>query len=75
VRFPNERGAGGGISSAMWDFSEFISEQSLLNLPLMRGRFTWSSNQDNPSMSRLDKFLVSLEWDAQFSSAIQSLLP
>ena len=75
VRFPNERGAGGGISSAMWDFSEFISEQGLLDLPLVGGRFTWSSNQENPSMSRLDRFLVSPEWDDQFSTAVQSLLP
>jgi exonuclease III len=79
VRFPNERGAGGGISSTMWDFSEFISEQGLLDLPLVGGggggRFTWSSNQENPSMSRLDRFLVSPEWDDQFSSAVQSLLP
>jgi hypothetical protein len=31
VRFPNERRAGGGISSAMWDFSDFISDQGLLD--------------------------------------------
>jgi hypothetical protein len=75
VRFPNERRAGGGTSSAMWDFSDFISDQGLLDLPLVGGRFTWSSNQENPSMSRLDRFLVSPEWDTQFSTAVQSLLP
>jgi hypothetical protein len=75
VRFPNERRAGGGISSAMWEFSDFISDQGLLDLPLVGGHFTWSSNQENPSMSRLDRFLVSPEWDTQFSMAVQSLLP
>ena len=75
VRFPNERGAGGSISSAMWDFSDFISDQGLLDLSLVGGRFTWSSNQDNPSMSRLDRFLVSPEWDIQFPIAVRSLLP
>uniref|UniRef100_A0A2N9I908 Reverse transcriptase domain-containing protein n=1 Tax=Fagus sylvatica TaxID=28930 RepID=A0A2N9I908_FAGSY len=75
VRFPSERRAGGGISSTMWDFSDFISDQGLLDLPLVGGRFTWSSNQENPAMSRLDRFLVSPDWDTQFSTAVQSLLP
>uniref|UniRef100_A0A2N9EXD0 Reverse transcriptase domain-containing protein n=1 Tax=Fagus sylvatica TaxID=28930 RepID=A0A2N9EXD0_FAGSY len=75
VRFPSERRAGGGISSAMWDFSDFISDQGLLDLPLVGGRFTWSSNQENPAMSRLDRFLVSPDWDTQFSTAVQSTLP
>jgi hypothetical protein len=39
VRFPNERGVGGGISSTMLDFSEFIFEQGLLDLPLVGGSF------------------------------------
>ena len=39
MRFSNEREASGGISSTIWDFSEFISEQGLLNLPLVGGLF------------------------------------
>jgi hypothetical protein len=53
VRFPNERRAGGGISSAMWEFSDFILDQGLLDLPLVGGRFTWSSNK---------KILLYLDW-------------
>ena len=41
----------------------------------MGGRFTWSSNQENPAMFRLDRFLVSSDWDTQFSTTVQSLLP
>ena len=59
----------------LWDFSDFISDQGLLDLPLVGGHFTWSSNQENFAMSRLDRFLVSPDWDTQFSTAVQSLLP
>lgn len=46
-----------------------------MDLPLLGGRFTWSNSQDNPSMSRIDRFLVFAGWDSFFSSSVQSLLP
>jgi hypothetical protein len=47
------------LNAAMMEFSDFIFEQGLMNLPLAGGTFTWSNNQENPSWSRLDRFLVS----------------
>lgn len=44
TRFPSKRSGGSSFNPAMVDFSTFISEQDLLNIPLASGSFTWSSN-------------------------------
>lgn len=43
-----------------------------MDYPLNEGRFTWTDNQTPPSFSRIDRFLVSLDWDEHFADAIQS---
>ena len=42
----------------MREFSDFISEQSLIDLPLEGGSFTWSNLQEVESKARLDSFLL-----------------
>ena len=63
VRFPSEKLREGRLTGAMTTFSDFISELSLIDLPLLEGQFTWSNNQDPPSKSRLDRFIVSTDWE------------
>ena len=41
----------------MHRFSAFISEQSLVDLPLVGGNFTWSNSREVASRSILDRFL------------------
>ena len=72
VCFSSGRLAGGRFSPEMWDFSDFISEQGMLDLPLVGGRFTCSSNQDHPSMSRIDRFLLSTKWDTYLASSAKA---
>lgn len=45
----------------MLDFSQFIEDLSFIDLPLEGGQFTWFSGTDNPSMSTVDRALVSTE--------------
>ena len=44
-------------------------------MPLAGGRFTWSLAQDPPKWSRIDRFLISPDWEARFPSMAQKRLP
>jgi endonuclease/exonuclease/phosphatase family metal-dependent hydrolase len=55
----------------MREFSDFIFERGLIDLPLTRGACTWSNSQ---SWSRIDRFLVSPEWEARYPGVIQKRL-
>jgi endonuclease/exonuclease/phosphatase family metal-dependent hydrolase len=74
TRFPIERPRDVRLNAAMMEFSDFIIEQDLMDLPLTGGPFTWSNNQEIPSWSRLDRFLVSLDWEVKFPSSLQKRL-
>ena len=41
VRFPSERSGSTSFTATMQEFSSFISEQGLFDLPLQGGSFTW----------------------------------
>jgi hypothetical protein len=75
VRFLSEKLREGRLTGAMTTFLDFIAELGLIDLPLLEGRFTWSNNQDPPSKSRLDRFLLSTDWEDQFSHLVQKALP
>jgi hypothetical protein len=72
VRFPSERSGAGGFSAAMEDFSEFIYGQSLVDIPLHGGQFTWSNNR---VWSKIDRFLLSPEWEEHYPDVSQRRLP
>ena len=45
------------------------------DLPLVGGSYTWYGGLNNRSASRLNRFLVSEDWESHFSNLSQSLLP
>ena len=59
VRFPSERFGSTSFTAAMREFSNFISEQGLIDIPLQGGSFTWSNSCEVASKARLDRFLFS----------------
>ena len=75
VCFPSERLGGSRLTPATENFSEFIEELSLLDLPLEGGSYTWSSSSDQPLMSRIDRVLVSHDWEDHYLDEIQRVLP
>lgn len=50
------------VDRGMRDLLEFINKLELQNLPMMGIRFTWANFQDSAIHSRIDRFLVSIEW-------------
>jgi endonuclease/exonuclease/phosphatase family metal-dependent hydrolase len=69
--FHSERLGGARMRRAMTAFVEFTANQGLMDLPLSGGMSTWSNNL---SWSRLDRFLVSPEWDLCYSGLMQKKL-
>ena len=55
-------------------FSEFIEDLNLIDLPLEEGSYNWSSGTDQPSMSKIDRALITHDWEEHYSDVIQRIL-
>ena len=76
VRFPSKTSTREILTSAMCEFSAFIINLcNLVGSPLEGARFTWSSHEEVPILSRIDRFLLLVEWDDHFRGAHQVTLP
>ncbi|KAL4180208.1 hypothetical protein AMTRI_Chr13g124080 [Amborella trichopoda] len=63
------------ISQGMLDFSDFISRQELVDIPIQGNAFTWSNHSAQPSLAKLDRFLLSLGWEDLFPGSHALTLP
>lgn len=70
-----DRLGGCQISANMKYFLDWINSNSLFDLRLNGGSFTWSNNQDPPSIVRLDRFFISGDWADLYPYAFQTALP
>ena len=75
IRYPSERLGCESFSPAMFAFSNFIESNSLVDLPFEGASFTWFRDFGLPSMSRIDRALVSLDWEEHFENGSQRVLP
>ena len=75
VRSPYERSSERRLCSPMLEFSDFINVCGLLDPPLEGGRYSWSSHEVVPVLSRIDRFLFSVEWEDHFQGVHQVILP
>ena len=52
-----------------------IGELGLRDFPLAGGPFTWIGDLNSQVASKLDRFLISDQWEDHFSAITQSALP
>jgi hypothetical protein len=47
-------------------FNTIIDAYELIDIDMIDGKFTWSNNQNPPTLERLDRFLMSKGWEDIF---------
>lgn len=47
----------------MGQFSGLIQDLEMIDYPLVGGKFTWSSDREFPTHTRIDRVRVTKEWD------------
>jgi len=75
IRYLNEKNTMDGVHRHTPLFNSLIHFYELRELVMTGGLFTWSSNQENPVLEKLDRILVIKDWEAIFPQAIVSRLP
>ncbi|RVW63742.1 hypothetical protein CK203_052748 [Vitis vinifera] len=75
VRYPEECNRGEGLIASMRRFSEVVEDLELRDFPLKGGPFTWRGDLNNQSQFRLDRFLVTDNWDSLCKGVVQGVLP
>ena len=75
LRYSRERNGEERWTRAMRRFSQVLDDLVLKDLPLQGGVFTWSGGPRNQRLAKLDRFLVTDEWENYFGNMLQSILP
>ena len=75
VRFSRERRNCFRSSGSMRLFQEVIEDLELKDLPLFSGSFTWCGGLNKRLAFKLDRLLVSNDWEDHFNDLFQSILP
>ncbi|XP_026448120.1 uncharacterized protein LOC113348525 [Papaver somniferum] len=58
----------------MRNFNRFISRHELTDLPMIGATYTWTNNQVQCVRSRIDRILVSVDWECRFPNVTQQAL-
>ncbi len=56
-------------------FADLLCKLELIDLPIVNQRYTWSNMQSTPSLAKLNRFLISTEWDQAFPLSKVVALP
>jgi hypothetical protein len=75
IRYASEKSGNGGIHRHSNLFNSLINIYELRELSMSGGGYTWSNNQDPPTLERLDRILVNGSWEVIFPQAMVKKLP
>jgi hypothetical protein len=69
VRFASEKS--NGVINHKWAdaFNDWVSRWGLIELNLANKAYTWTNNQENLIMARIDRVFVTTDWEAAFPLA------
>ena len=70
-----EKNKSGRLSRSSHVFNSVIAAHELIDVRMSGGKFTWSNNQENPTLERLDRFFITKEWDDTYSRVVVYKLP
>ena len=65
----------GRLNRSSHVFNSVIAAHELIDVRMSGGKFTWSNNQENPTLERLDRFLIAKEWDDTYPRVVVYKLP
>jgi hypothetical protein len=65
----------GGVHKHTRVFNSIINTFELIDLHMNGGKYTWSNNQMNPTLERLDRFLVNKYWEKLFPLSLVYKMP
>ena len=75
ILYLNERFSGGRFSNSMRRFFDILNDLELRDHPLQGGPYTWSGGINSRSMSRLDRFLVTADWESHYIRLLRDASP
>jgi hypothetical protein len=68
LRRDSDKNKPGGTNKWSSLFNSIIDVHELIELDLSGRHFTWSNNRNPPTYEKLDRFLVSPEWDLHYNN-------
>lgn len=73
MRFSTDKNNNNFRQNEADSFNDTINSLSLIELPLLDRAFTWSSNRQNPTLQKIDRAFINLDWANTFpNSSISS---
>lgn len=75
IRLQHEKNKTGGTNRYSDTFNAIISTYELREINMTGGNFTWSNNQADPVLEKLDIILMSRDWEDLFPTVIVNKLP
>lgn len=59
----------------MGRFRRFVNEHELKDIHLHGHNYTWNNERDRPTLVKLDRVLVTVDWEATFQNCFMQALP